>query len=766
MGMSMNLNTEYENAGMFERQIDAQKLWFALLTAQIETGTPYMLYKDAINRKSNQKNLGTIKSSNLCVAPETKILTSKGQVSISDLEDKEVNVWNGEDFSKTIVRKTGEKQKLITVTTSQGTSLRCTPYHKFWIHGKKEPVRAHELKPDMKLIKHNLPTIKGQGEMKYAYTHGFFCSDGTTSNHSEEKRCSYKAKMNGMCMRHQNNNSDYPDDGTCRSNSYSEQKWLDLYHEKQELIKHIDYDYSSVNIENNRTRCHLPKDLDEKFFVPINYSLSTKLEWLSGLLDGDGCVISHSGGRGKSIQIASIHKEFLTDVMLMLQTLGITSRINKMRDEAFITSLNGLKNNCKPLYRLLIASGGVEHLKNIGFSPKRLDLNVERLPQRQALHFFTITSVEDKGETDDTYCFNEPIKHRGIFNGMITGNCTEIVQYTSPTEVAVCNLASISLPSYVKTNETGEKYFDFEDLRKSSGILTRNLNKVIDKTFYPIQEAENSNIKHRPIGIGVQGLADVYMIFDIPFDSDEADQLNGNIFETIYYGALEMSNILAINDGSYETFDDSPISKGKFQFDLWDEDPMKRPGRVVSWDWETLREKVVKSGIRNSLLLAPMPTASTAQILGNNECFEPYTSNIYLRRTLAGEFIVINKHLVSKLESMGLWNKEMKNKIIEHNGSVQNIKNIPDDVKKIYKTVWELSMKSVIQQSATRGPYVCQSQSLNMFVASPTFSKLSSMHFYGWKKGLKTGMYYLRTKPAADAIQFTIEPETCENCSG
>ena len=343
--------------------------------------------------------------------------------------------------------------------------------------------------------------------------------------------------------------------------------------------------------------------------------------------------------------------------------------------------------------------------------------------------------------------------------------CCEITEYTSSDEVAVCNLASISLPQFYNY-ET--KKFDFDKLKKVSMVVTENLNNVIDKNYYPVVEAKNSNLRHRPIGIGVQGLADIYIIMGYAFESPEANALNADIFETIYYGALCSSLELANKNGSYTTFSGSPLSKGQFQFDLWNVNPCERKYRRVQWDWDTLRTDIMKCGVYNSLLVAPMPTASTSQILGNNECIEPYTSNIYLRRTLAGEFVVVNKYLIQDLMKLGLWNKEMKNKIIEHNGSVQNISTIPDDLKKLYKTVWEISMKNIIDQAATRGPFVCQSQSMNLFMANPSFAKLSSMHFYAWTKGLKTGMYYLRSKPASNPLQFTIEKteEACENCSG
>lgn len=323
--------------------------------------------------------------------------------------------------------------------------------------------------------------------------------------------------------------------------------------------------------------------------------------------------------------------------------------------------------------------------------------------------------------------------------------CTEIIEYTAPDEVAVCNLASLALPKYVVNGQ-----FDFDKLVEITRVVTRNLNKVIDINYYPIPEARNSNMRHRPIGLGVQGLADAFILCGMPFDSEEARQLNKDIFEAIYFAAVTESCDLAERLGAYETFQGSPMSKGLFQFDLWNVTPSGR------WDWASLRERVKKHGLRNSLLVAPMPTASTSQILGNNECFEPYTSNLYTRRTLAGEHIVVNKHLMRDLVRLGLWDEEMREAIMAANGSIQGIEVIPQNVRDIYKTAYEISQKVIIDMSADRGAFICQSQSLNVFMEAPTFAKLSSMHFYAWQKGLKTGMYYLRSKAATDPIKFTL----------
>ena len=528
------LYTKYEEEGLANATVPAADVWKAILKSQTETGTPYMLYKDACNAKSNQKNLGVIKSSNLCVAPETKILTSEGQQTISELKDQEVQVWNGEEFSKVTVHQTGENQKLLTVNTSKGLSVRCTPYHKFWVVGHDTPIEAQHLEKDMKIIKHSLP---------------------------------------------------------------------------------------------------------------------------------DG----------------SIHDDV------------------------------------------------------------------------------KIVSVEDLGDTADTFCFNEPLKHRGVFNGIITGNCTEILEFTDKDETAVCNLASLALPKYVN-KET--KSFEYEKLHEVTKIVVKNLNRVIDRNFYPVETARHSNMKHRPIGLGVQGLADVFILCGLPFDCEESRLMNAHIFETMYHASLEASSELAEVEGSYESFEGSPASQGILQPDMW-EGETKFSGR---YDWEAMRERVKTKGLRNSLLMAPMPTASTAQILGNNECFEPYTTNIYLRRTLAGEFVVVNKHLVDDLKKVGLWSKEMKDLMVKAGGSIQNIVDIPENIKNLYKTVWEISQKCIIDMAADRGRFIDQSQSMNLFMESPTMSKLSSMHMYAWKSGLKTGMYYLRSKAKARPIQFSLEPD-CVACS-
>ncbi|MBE8727182.1 ribonucleoside-diphosphate reductase subunit alpha [Flavobacterium hungaricum] len=367
--------------------------------------------------------------------------------------------------------------------------------------------------------------------------------------------------------------------------------------------------------------------------------------------------------------------------------------------------------------------------------------------------------LESQIETGTPYMLykdaaNRKSNHKNLGTIRSSNLCTEIMEFTSKDEIAVCNLASISLPMFIENGK-----FDHEALYNVTKRVTRNLNKVIDRNYYPVKEAENSNLRHRPVGLGVQGLADAFIMLRMPFTSDEAKKLNQEIFETLYFAAVTASMEMAKEEGPYSTFEGSPMSKGEFQYNMWGMKDEELSGR---WDWASLRKEVVEHGVRNSLLVAPMPTASTSQILGNNEAFEPYTSNIYTRRVLSGEFIVVNKHLLHDLVERGLWNEDLKQEIMRHNGSVQNIDIIPQDLKELYKTVWEMSMKDIIDMSRQRGYFIDQSQSLNLFMQDANYSKLTSMHFYAWQSGLKTGMYYLRTKSAVDAIKFTLNNDKKE----
>lgn len=730
------LYEKYEAEGKGRKTIKAQELWFKILESQIETGTPYMLYKDAANKKSNQKNLGTIKSSNLCVAPETFLLTDKGNVKISELEGQDVTIWNGVEWSKTKVVKTGVNQDLLKVSLSDGKELDCTHYHKWYVQeGYNElsikEKRTFELEPGDRIVKLSTPLIERSDlEFTDAYTQGFFSGDG----------CSYKGKNH-----------------------------IDLYGEKILLAPFLKGEFvGSYSEEQDRKRFNVSKTYT-KFETPINYNTASRVSWLEGLADADGTVCNNNGSQ--SVQICSVEFDFLKEIQLMLQELGVQSKVSIANKEGYRSMPDGNGGYkdylCKTSYRLLIGASGIKTLQSIGFSPKRLRLS-SSLPNRNSEHFVKVVSVSDFNRKDDTYCVNEPIRHMAVFNGILTGNCTEIIEYTDPNEIAVCNLASLALPKFV----TKDGAFDFDKLYEVTYQATVNLNRVIDRNFYPTPETERSNMRHRPIGLGVQGLADAFILMRYAFDTEHARKLNRDIFETIYYAAMTASHDLAVKYGSYDTFEGSPASKGLLQFDLWGVEPSDR------YDWAELKRKIMHYGLRNSLLLAPMPTASTAQILGNNEAFEPYTSNLYTRRVLAGEFIMVNKHLINDLINLGLWNEGMKQKLMVNNGSVINIPEIPTDIKELYRTVWEIPQKAIIDMSADRGAFICQSQSLNIFMENANFGKLTSMHFYGWKKGLKTGMYYLRTKAATDAIKFTVQkaeeqiscsldnPEGCESCSG
>ena len=718
------LYLKYEAAGKFLKQVPAEQIWQNALKSQIETGVPYIGYKDAVNMKSNHQNLGTIKSSNLCVSGHTMILTDKGYVQISTVAGQKVNVWNGEEFSESKVMQTGvlsfdddeKHEDMLKICFSNGSMLKCTKYHRFILRDGTE-VRAEELRPGTELIDF------------------------------EFKKCIE--------------------------------------------IKHL------IDKYNN------------------NPGIDTR--------------VMHANMLG-------IYAEIRRDGNVYLHT----DDYNVMKTENSFLTDNGV-----------FLDGG------------KLDRNVK---------------VESINEIpfEDTYCFNEPKKHMGVFNGVMAMNCIEINEYSDADEYACCCLASICLPRFVVDGK-----FDHDKLIEVCKVVVKNLNNIVDLNSYPVPETKLSNEQHRPLGVGVQGLADVYQIMKIPFDSEAAKKLNIEIFETLYYGcmlasyeqAVQRSDRIAemraakgysyeISDmhvsfedylwemfpegltvidykrimkmykrkmydvsedgsiilseyytdleklhltiekvealveateedclyykegdryvtcneeyedleplmvseferddavcGSYVTFEGSPLSKGQFQFDMWGSSGSAR------YDWDGLRSEIMKRGVRNSLLVALMPTASTSQIMGNNECIEPYTSNIYVRNTLAGAFTVVNKHLINDLVDLGLWTKDLKNMIIAQNGSVQGLDIVPKEIQEIYKTAWELKQKVLIDQAADRGRFICQTQSMNLFFVEPPVKVLHSAQMYGWKRGLKTGSYYIRSLPKSQAQQFTIDPKLVE----
>ena len=651
------LYEKYEKEGKARKVVKARALWKKITDSQIETGVPYILYKDHINKKNNQKNVGTIRSSNLCVAPDTMILTSRGYYPIGELENQKVEVWNGTEFSETVVRKTGENQKLLTVHFSNGMTLNCTEYHKFYIQNGKnvEKVEAKEL----------LQRINEYHKASHKYFSHYYDSD-------------IKAPMPKIM--------------------------------KDGFSKIIKYDLPIIDTTS-------PAQYNENE-VPINANVVTKIRWLNN---------------------------FLPKYCRRYEGFYFHLDEDKAKQLAFLLHTIGINPTIECDVRLKITNGQALKLYDLGVKIDRF----KKYGKKSINKHIKIDRIEDNNIISDTYCFNEEKKHAGVFNGILTSQCAEIVQYSDANEASVCNLASLSLPAFVIDENT----YDHKKLIKVVKVAIRNLNKIIDLNFYPIPEAERSNLRHRPVGLGVQGLADTFIKMRVPFDSEKAKQINLDIFETIYYAALEMSCQIAQEEGPYSTFEGSPISQGLFQFDLWGVQPSDR------YDWNDLRERIKKHGVRNSLLVACMPTASTSQLLGNNETIEPFTSNIYTRRTLAGDFIIINKYLIQDLIDLNLWNKDLKQMIIANNGSIQNIDGIPDDLKELYKTAWELKQKALIDLSIGRGPFVCQTQSLNLFFEEPTNNVLSSALFYGWKNGLKTGSYYIRSRPKVQAQQFTIDPE-------
>ena len=723
------LYIKYENEKKYNKQVNIVDLWKHILEIQMESGTPYIMYKDSVNRKSNQNNLGTIKSSNLCVHGDTLILTKEGYYPIKDLSNKDVEIWNGSEFSLSPVRKTGENQKLLKITTDDGCTLDCTKYHKFHIvsgarNNKHIIKESQQLKIGDRLVKCQFPVIKGNKDFDFEspYTHGMYCGDGS----------SYKLKN-------------------------EIQPILDLYHGKQDLMQYLDYDRVLVKQElQNKTRIILHKSINNKFDVPINASLSNKLQWLAGYIDADGTIVKNQDSR--CIQIACIHHDFLIKVKLLCNTLGLNPKItlNKKEGKKLMPDNKGFgelkEYNCKEIYRLLFNVLDTYKLHNkLNIPTKRVLNDIKTAPQRDARKFVRISSIEEIHEVHDTYCFNEPKNHTGIFNGIITGNCSEICIYTDDKNVGVCNLASVCLPKFVEENSNGVISYNYQKLYETVRIVTRNLNKVINSNIYPVKEGQYSDSMNRPIAIGIQGLADVFFKFKIPFTSNKAKEINRLISETIYYAAMTESNNIATKlEKTYETFPTSMTAKGIFQPDLWGVTPS------TLWDWNLLKEKVKSTGLYNSLLVALMPTASSSQIMGNFESFEPQQSNMFLRSTLSGTFQIINKYLVKDLIKLDLWNNEMKQKIIAYNGSIQEISEIPDNIKEIYKTVWEIKQRDLIDMNADFSAYVCHSTSSNRYMKDPTTNKLTSMHIYSWKKGLKTGMYYLRSSSSVGAVKFNV----------
>lgn len=712
------LYTQYENEKLYFKQVNILTIWDKILQVIEEAGRLYMMSKDSVNKKCNQSNLGTIKSSNLCVHGDTLILTDSGYRPIKQLANKTVNVWNGKQFAPAPVRQTNVNQSLLKIKTSDGCELKCTEYHKFYVYDSFRNIvvikNAMHLKKDDKLIPCEFPVIDGNDANNFidAYTHGFYCGEGGIDyqyfKHEEKIKC------------------------------------IDIDNSK---IKHVNklncIKFSVFCSTSKTTRLIVRRNIQKRFSVPMYASLSNKLEWLAGLIDASGTIVEEFDEPNK-LSIAVNNKKFLMNVKLLCNTLGLNPEV--VNDIKYYTSnfkLNFNSYETHILYHKLFIPSNLVFTDPV--YPDILDLT-------HTINFIKIKSIKPIEGLHDTYCFNEITEHKGIFNGMITGNCSEITIFTDEKNVGVCNLASVCLNKFVKLDESSNVYYDYDHLYKIAYKVALNVNKVIDNNKYPITEGKYSDSRNRPIGIGVQGLADVFMMFKTSFVSDLAKEINKKIFETIYFATLNASSDLALKYGSYETYTGSFTEKGLLQFDLWKTTPS-----FEKWDWDALKSKIKKQGLRNSLLISLMPTASSASIMGNSENFEPNTENIYMRKVLSGDFQIVNKYLINDLIKLNLWSDEMKQLIIANRGSIQNISVIPANLKDIYKTAYEYPCKDLIDMDADRAPYVCQSMSSNRFIKDFDKVKMTKMYIYAWKKGLKTLSYYVRTKPAANAVQFTID---------
>lgn len=749
-GLEDKWGTEFEiEYAMFEekaangkishfRKIKARELWKKIILTQIETGMPYILYKDAINRKSNQINLGITRLSNLCVSGDTYILTKEGQIPIRKLEGKKVEVWNGEEWSETTVFKTGKNKKLMNVQFTNGANLKCTPEHFFYIEkegGTIHKIAAQDLKEGDRPISYSLPqpSIYSDNSLPsekcfHPYTQGFFFGRGRYNKYKKPI-----VKLNAT-------------------------------NAEMHILPQLSFEAFSTCEKRGITKVVLN---DLHFIVPHCESLAVKLGWISGFISG--CRKQTSS----SYVVLYTSQQLQDQFRLLCQSIGV--RIYK--DRLGKDEIEQLMNMGMVLY-------GFETLKPICPLPP-FENKIEN-------------TYFDASE-EDTFCFMEPKRNMGMFNGILTGQCTEITLVSNTENIGSCNLGSICVNECVEG-----KTFNFERLEQLTRNMVRNINQVIDRNYYidAIPEIKYTNLRNRPLGIGIQGLADAFALMDLSWISEEARKLNEMISETMYYAAVSESVEFAKKYGAYETFPGSPASKGLFQFDLWDleilekkfkdkmdvnpsidieflkQNTTRRGPATNRYDWEELRSNMMKYGLRNSLLLAYMPTASTSNIMGNTECFEVPTQHIYSRTVLSGQYVITNRHLVRDLEELGLWNTEVVQTILKNGGSVQSIPNTLhpsiEKIKEKYLTAFEVPQRMLLDMALDRGRYICQSQSFNCWMKDPSYAKLNSFHFYGWKNGAKTGMYYLRQPAKVDPINFSLdtiqipsssEEPKCEMCS-
>jgi ribonucleoside-diphosphate reductase alpha chain len=798
----------------------ARKVWDQIMTTIIETGMPYMLSADRVNELSNQKNIGNIHNSNLCVTGDTTILTSKGVINIKDLQDQDVDVWNGEEWSPTTVRQTNESADIMYVEFEDGSYIYCTPYHKFYTR-KGIKLQANELKIGTQIEKLiNLPVIemKDTGKFKYAYTEGFFSGDGSYSN-GTGKRANMESKCNfaslpgeSYCSRHLESwknveHTDKISEFTCNAISHSRLPQIALYGVKKDLKDHLETIGNEIICEkSDKIVVRLPIDIAPKFSVPFDESIQTKLEWLAGLLDADGTDVGKKG-----MTLSSIDKQFLYDIKLMIQTLGINTRIvtvHKAGKRTLPDGKGGSKEyDCKEVFLMYFGINDIYELGQLGFNTRRL-ANKGRKLNKNIKKYPKVSYMCDMDDPEPTYCFTELKRGRGVFNGILTSQCAEIVEVSTENRVACCCLGTLPVNMFLKLKpeyeaeknnlksvvisdvDSSSSASDTDGVSSSSSsvhIITVDdivvnkyemdwplftkvahelvwiLNKVIDINDYPIEEARLANMEQRPLGIGIQGVADAHAMMKMVWGSPESRKFASQIAEVLHFACLTASNNLAIkkkefypyfkSNAKFPTIDNSPLANGIFQWQQWHSTPSGKvlnlkpvvPDSELSLDWTGLRKSIMKYGVINSLVNAYPPTASSSNIQGKIESFEPFKNNAYLRKTISGTFIIVNKYLIEDLQSLGLWNKRVYKQMINDDGSIQKIDVIPEPIKKLYRTAWEIDPLIMAEISACYAPWVDQTLSDNIFIPDASDGRLLTRTLLHRRNlGLKTLMYYCK----------------------
>lgn len=731
--------------------------WFKTIT---QKGNPYILFKDQINKKSNLSHYRTITNSNLCVTADTRILTEMGQFPIGNLVDRNIKIWNGEEWSMVTIRKTSPKSNIIRVSLDNWSYIDCTYEHKFYNHMGKV-VRAGDLTPGTYLERvKSWPIIKEGGAFKNAYMNGLFAAQGYFY--------------------------------------YGNHFAVDLYGNKRVIIDDPRFDVNHVcpglfeNKELDKLTVFLPQDLVPKYSIPMGANINDKIHWIEGYCDGNGTITYN--GNDVCLHLWSTEVSFLNEMRLMLQTMGCDPKLMGGTNSTPIT-INGINHISKEEWYIQINNNDLYTLNNLGFKPITIDLSGVRKTRKSNISHVKVLSIEPIVKQAPTFCFTETKRGKGVFGGVLTGNCAEITipcfneedEYEK-AEYGTCNLGSIPLASFVvpdmRANNPGKVRIDWKSLIHAAGVAIRNLDNVIDINFYPVEACRRSNMKHRPVALGIMGLADVLAKFKYAYGSQEAYNLDRTIHAVIYYGAMKMSSKLGKERGNFATFEGSATQRGLLQPDLW----VKCGDLKGNWPelieevtngylnadmWDELRKECMIH-LRNAYVTADMPTATSSQATGQNECFEPFTSNLYTRKTLAGEFTILNTHLLAELEDIGLWDDEMYRSLIASAGSIQNINRIPADIKHRYRTARELDQNLLTQHAKARNPFLSQTQSLNYYFGEPLLRDALTIIVNGWKEGLTTGSYYIHTQPAVGTAKTSIAPtskkeikctEECDSCS-